>query len=184
MLSYKVATDAQFRRPIARYIVPVNYFLIPRHCSARPWAGTLTCWLLAGMLAPGIATAALGEDGSTIERDVAHLQAQRSIAQSSAYSVHELALPGGTRVREYLTPAQQIFAITWSGPSIPDLQQLLGSYFPRFQSAAKAVGRARRPILMQEPDLVIQSGGHPRAFSGVAYLPHLVPPGVRADQIQ
>jgi hypothetical protein len=158
---------------------------IPTHGSARSRAGTLTGCLLAGLLVPGIASAALGQDSSTVERDVTQLRAQRSIAQSSAFSVHELQLPGGTRVREYLTAAQQVFAVTWSGPSIPDLQQLLGTYFPRFeQSAARATGRGRQAIRVQESDLVIQSGGHSRAFFGMAYLPKSVPTGVRIDQIQ
>jgi len=155
-----------------------------RSAFSRP--GAVPGWLLACLLVPGVATATLGEDGSSVERDLAHLQAQRSVAQSSAFSVHELQLPGGTRVREYLTPRQQIFAITWSGPSIPDLQQLLGTYFPRYQQGAArvAAGRGRQPILMQESDLVIQTGGHPRAFFGAAYLPRLMPPGVSVNQLR
>jgi Protein of unknown function (DUF2844) len=154
------------------------------HRSARLRAGTVAGWLSASLLVPGTALAGLGDDGSMVDRDVVELRAQRAMAQSSAYSVHELTLPGGTTVREYLTPTQQVFAIAWNGPSIPDLHLLLGSYFPRFRSAAQAVGRARRPVIVQEPDLVIQSGGHPRAFSGVAYLPALIPSGVSPEQIR
>jgi hypothetical protein len=186
ILSYKVATDKLFFHPIASYIVMVmHYFSMPTLRSLAPRGGTLKVWVLASLLVPGIASATLGEDSATVERDAAGLQAQRRMAQSGAFSVHELQLPGGTRVREYLTPGQQIFAITWSGPSIPDLQQLLGTYFPRYQQgASRTPGRGRQPIMMHEPDLVIQTGGHPRAFSGVVYLPRLMPPGVSADQIQ
>jgi Protein of unknown function (DUF2844) len=27
-------------------------------------------------------------------------------------------------------------------------------------------------------------GGHPRAFAGMAYVPEMLPPGVRAEEIQ
>jgi len=141
--------------------------------------------LMVTMFAPGLALAALGQGGSSVESDRAQLQAQRNITQSNGYSVHELTLPGGTQVREYLSPSQQIFAVAWNGPSIPDLQQLLGAYFPRYQSAAARAARGlRRPVVLQEPDLVIQSGGHARAFSGAAYLPQKMPSGVGAEQIR
>ena len=141
-------------------------------------------WLLAAVAAPGIAFATLGQDGSTVDRDRVQLRAQRSVTQSAGYSVHELTLPGGTQVREYLTSTQQVFAVAWRGPSIPDLQQLLGDYFPRYSTAAKALGRARRPIAVEESDLVIHTGGHPRAFFGVAYLPQRMPAGMRAEDIR
>jgi hypothetical protein len=141
-------------------------------------------WLLALLLAPGVALAALGENSSTIERDVAQLRAQRSVATSSAYSVHELVLPGGTHVREYLTTTNQVFAVVWRGPIIPDLKQLLGSYFARYSAAVQAVGQARRPLDLQEPDLVIHTGGHMHAFFGVAYLPLRMPSGMRAEDIR
>ena len=141
--------------------------------------------LMVTMFAPGLALATLGQGGSSVESDRAQLQAQRNITQSNGYSVHELTLPGGTQVREYLSPSQQIFAVAWNGPSIPDLQQLLGTYFPRYQSAAARVAKGlRRPVVLQEPDLVIQSSGHARAFSGVAYLPQQMPSGMSTEQIR
>ena len=131
-----------------------------------------------------MALAALGEDSSTVERVVIQQRALRSVNSAGAYSVHELQLPGGTQVREYLTASNRVFAIAWSGPSIPDLQQLLGSYFPRYRSAAEAMGRSRRPAAVEDSDLVIRTGGHARAFFGVAYLPGQMPSGVRAEQIR
>jgi hypothetical protein len=140
--------------------------------------------MLAAILIPGIAGATLGQGGSTVDTDRVQLRAQRAITQSAAYSVHQLTLPGGTQVREYLDPSQKVFAVAWNGPSIPDLRQLLGSYFPRYQSATKAVGRARRGVAVDASDLVIHTGGHARAFFGVAYLPGQMPSGVTAEQIQ
>jgi hypothetical protein len=141
-------------------------------------------WLAALLLLPGLAFATLGQDATTIEKDRAHLQAQRAVTPSARYTVHELTLPGGTQVREYLNTTQQVFAVAWNGPNIPDLQQLLGSYSPRYTAAAKANGRARRPVIVEDSDLVIHTGGHPRAFFGVAYLPGRMPSGVTAEQIR
>jgi hypothetical protein len=149
----------------------------PRYLLTRTWA-------LAVLVAPGIAFATLGQDASTVEQDRVQMAAQRAVTQSTPYSVHELTLPGGTQVREYLSSTQQVFAIAWNGPTIPDLQQLLGSYFPRYSAAAKAVGRARRPVALEQSDLVIHTGGHARAFFGVAYLPVQLPSGVTAEQIR
>ncbi len=112
------------------------------------------------------------------------MRAQRSVTASTAYSVHELQLPGGTLVREYLTSANRVFAVAWKGPSIPDLQQLLGTYFPRYRVATEAIGRARRGVVVEHSDLVIHTGGHTRAFYGVAYLPTQMPSGVQPDQIR
>ena len=147
-------------------------------------AGLAARCLLAASLAPGLAFATLGEDGSTVDHDRAQMRAQRSVSQASTYSVHELQLPGGTQVREYMTAANQVFAVAWSGPSIPDLQQLLGTYFPRYQAAARALGRVRRPLAVEASDLVIRTGGHQRAFFGVAYLPTQMPAGVKEEQIR
>jgi hypothetical protein len=147
-------------------------------------AGVAARCLVTASLAPGLAFATLGEDGSTVDHDRVQMRAQRSVTQATAYSVHELQLPGGTQVREYMTAANRVFAVAWSGPSIPDLQQLLGTYFPRYQAAAQAQGRARKPLAVEASDLVIHVSGHQRAFFGVAYLPGQMPAEVRADQIR
>ncbi len=139
---------------------------------------------LAACLAPGLAGATLGEAGTTVDRDLVQLRAQRAITRAAAYTVHELQVGGGTAVREYVNGANQVFAITWTGPSIPDLQQLLGVHFARYSAAARSNGRARRPVSVRQADLVIQTAGRTRAFSGIAYLPPQVPPGMRIDEIR
>jgi hypothetical protein len=141
-------------------------------------------WLLASVLAPGISMAALGGDASTIEHEASQLKAAHSVRNTTAFSVHELQLAGGTQVRQYANSANQVFAVAWQGPSIPDLQQLLGTYFPRYSKAAQALGRMRRGAAVEDSDLVIRTGGHPRAFFGVAYLPAQIPQGVTLEEIR
>ena len=66
---------------------------------------------------------------------------------------------------------------------MPDLRQVLGSYFDRYVEAA-AQRKARGPVTIEQPGLVVQSSGHMRAFVGKAYIPEALPPGVSADSIQ
>jgi len=178
----------------------MTLYLHPKRGAARPHAlaATSVCWVLIATLAPAVASATLGQNSSTIQSDAVRLRAQvgaarpvaaksaasASAAAAPAYTVHELQLPGGGQVREYVTSSNVVFAVGWNGPSIPELQQLLGAYFPRVHAAAKAIGRLRRGVDIEDQDLVVRTGGHMRAFFGIAYLPAMLPPGVTAKEIQ
>jgi len=139
--------------------------------------------LLAAASLP--AMAALGGDASSVEKDVVHLKAAIRSTQKTNYAVHELTAPGST-VREYVTPTGKVFAVAWNGPVMPDLQQILGTYYTHFTTAAKnqRARGVRGPVSVNEPGVVIQSGGHMAAFRGKAYIPEMLPEGVHADAIQ
>lgn len=136
--------------------------------------------MFLAMAAPGFAE--LGGDEGSVQVDQARIQAMRYIAHGNAYSVHEMRTSPGTVVREYVSPAGKVFAVSWQGPAIPDLRQILGPYFSHLQ-AAQSTRRARGPIAIQEPGLVLYSGGHMRSFQGQAYIPDLLPQGVSAEVI-
>ena len=106
---------------------------------------------------------------------------------NGAYAVHEMRASSGTTVREYVSSSGRVFAVAWQGPSIPDLRQVLGTYFTPYVQAAQAAQKKRAghgPLLIQEPNLVAEVSGHPRAFVGRAYLPQLVPAGLQPDAIR
>jgi hypothetical protein len=110
-----------------------------------------------------------------------------SAAAAAAYSVTQTTLSTGTVVREYVSSAGTVFGIAWTGPVIPNLPQLLGSYFPQYDSARAAFKDAqpgRGPLNLATPGLVVRSGGHMGAFSGQAYLPQSLPAGVTAGDIR
>jgi hypothetical protein len=138
------------------------------------------------------AWASLGGDVSTIQADQAQMQGTRRImaAQSSAgqaYTVHEILTANGTVVREYAASSGMVFAVAWHGPWPPNMRQLLGSYSDQYMQALKAQSSARagrRPVVVEQPGLVVHMGGHPRAFAGKAYVPDMLPQGVRAEDIQ
>ena len=81
---------------------------------------------------------------------------------SSIHGSQELHQESGTVVKEFISPAGKVFAVSWSGPFIPDLRQLLGEYFDKFSQLAQTRARrpGRAPLMIEQDGLVVQSGGH------------------------
>ena len=139
--------------------------------------------LLVPLLAfPAMAT--LGGESASIQQDASHFKAQIRMTQKQAYVVHEMQTAGGATVREYVSSSGKVFGVAWEGPVIPDLQQVLGSYFARFQATAQSRRRIYGPLVIHEAGLVLESTGHMTAYRGTAYIPEMLPEGVHADAIQ
>jgi hypothetical protein len=144
----------------------------------------------ASLLLPMRASAALGGDVTTVEADRQQMKAKRAIQVNEKYSVHEITTPYGTVVREYVSPSGQVFGVAWRGPFLPDFSQILGTYFGEFAQAAKEVRRAQSrrshnaPLTIEQPDLIMHSAGHTRAYAGQAYVPGMMPQGVEAQEIR
>lgn len=104
-----------------------------------------------------------------------------------SYMIRETTLGNGTVVREYISTAGSVFGIAWSGPQMPDIASLLGSYFPQYVAglnARRAALGSRGPGIVDDSGLVVRSGGHMGAFSGQAWLPPALPAGVSGTDIQ
>ena len=131
------------------------------------------------------AGATLGGTAETIVSDQSKLHAKRAVLDRRDYTVHEITSADGTLVREYVTPAGKVFGVSWTGPTIPDLAQLLGTYNAEFQTAMRAKrGHRSSSAIVHNPDLVVESNGHMRAFHGRAYLNSMLPSGVTEDAVQ
>jgi Protein of unknown function (DUF2844) len=130
------------------------------------------------------AAASLGEDASSVAADGAQLHAKIDVASGYRFDVHRLQLPSGISVQEYVSPAGMVFAVSWHGPDIPDLQQILGRYFDTYVNALNNRDGVSGPGTVALPGLVVQSTGHMRAFSGRAYVPLMLPQGVAEKEIQ
>jgi uncharacterized protein DUF2844 len=128
----------------------------------------------------------LGEDVSSVNGDRIHANASLRVSQGQNYTVHELRSGTGTVIREYASASGKVFAVAWRGPYLPDMRQLLGSYFEEFQKAAQ--GQSRRgghgPLIIQQPGFVVELGGHMRSFAGRAYLPDEMPRDVQNGDIR
>jgi hypothetical protein len=132
--------------------------------------------------------ASLGGDAASVQADQVHMRGSLRTTTAENYSVREIQSANGTVVREYVSAEGQVFGIAWQAPFPPDLRQLLGSYFDQYKQAVNAQSAAsrmgRRPLTIQQPGLVVQMAGHPRAFAGRAYLPEQLPTNVKAEAIR
>ncbi len=150
--------------------------------TARSIANVKNCVFagaaLAAALSPCIAGAALGQPETSVTTDVAQLHGTSKVTERTGYRLHEIQLPSGTLVREFVGSDGKVFAVAWSGPTPPNLRQTLGQYFDNYVAAAKAKHSGHNHLQIQQADLVVQAGGHMRHFSGRAYLPQAVPAGV------
>jgi hypothetical protein len=140
-------------------------------------------WALAAQLClQSVALANLGGDAASVSSDRQMMQGRLKSTSMQQYTLHEITTGGGTLVREYETLQGKVFAVTWKGPVPPNLQQLFGSYYDQFQSAAAASAQAHpgmhRQLSIAQSDFVVQALGRMRAFRGKAYVPSLVPSGL------
>jgi Protein of unknown function (DUF2844) len=136
---------------------------------------------------PFPACASLGGDLSSVHDDQMKMQGTLRTTRNDSYNVHEIQGANGIVLREYVSLSGNVFGVAWQGHSHPDLRQVLGSNYDTFTQAVKAQ-RAQRhghgPLLIQEPGLVVQMGGHMRSLAGRAYLPQNLPAGVHAEVIR
>jgi len=77
-----------------------------------------------------------------------------------------------------------VFAVSWGGPSHPNLQQLLGNSYSTYQAAARAHRRGHHIVSINTPDLVASVLRLQRTSSGQIYVPALVPQGVAAASLR
>jgi hypothetical protein len=124
---------------------------------------------------------------TSVEDDRVQLQGSLAVVATPSHTLHEIQLPTGTVVREFVDAGGTVFAVAWHGPFVPNLRQLLGSYFPALAEAAQARrprGPGHRGLLLQTPEFVVEAGGHMRALFGRAYIPELVPAGMDRSQLR
>ena len=148
---------------------------------------SLTGIVLLMLALPVPALAALGGNVASVQEDQAQMKGTLKSTERMTYTVHEIKAGTGTVIREYASPAGEVFGVSWQGPFIPDMQQLLGSYFEAYSSAAqeqRTAHRGRAPLSIQQAGLVIESNGHMRSYSGRAYDPGKLPQGVSANDIR
>ena len=137
---------------------------------------------------PSIAFAALGGRVTSVDADRIRVEgALMRIVRNDTYALHEIRSASGTMIREYVNPTGMVFAVAWDGAWLPDLRQVLGDHFDRYQAVMQSRQRSRTgrgALLIDEPGLVVQMSGHPRAFKGRAYVPALLPAGLQLESIR
>jgi hypothetical protein len=132
------------------------------------------------------AHASLGSDANSVASDAEQLHGIVQPATLGQARVLEIVTDNGMHVREFLNQQGVVFALTWEGPVMPDLQQLLGAGFPAYSAALAAHERPglHRSVRVATAELVVESNGHLRAYAGRAYLPALLPAGVSLPDLR
>jgi hypothetical protein len=148
-----------------------------------------TCWGVLLMAVLGVAPAwgVLGEAEASVSADQQFVRGQikDEVEVHEGYRVHRIADSGGTVVREYVSAAGKVFGVSWQGPFIPNMQQLLGSYFAHLQEYAHAqTGRHGGPLIMHHSDFIFTNSGHMRWYHGRAYVPSLVPANISPEVVR
>jgi hypothetical protein len=143
--------------------------------------------LLIVLLLSPAAFASLGGNLDSLQADRSKMNASVRTSELRSYAVHEMTTPHGTVVREYVSSEGRVFGVAWQGPFIPDMRQLLGSYFSRFSAAAReqqATHVGRRFLVIRDANLVLETSGRMLSYSGRAFDPSLLPQGVTSDDIR
>jgi hypothetical protein len=137
------------------------------------------------LLWSGSVSADLGSALSSVQADTIALHGVVRTTTLVQYDVHEIDAAAGLTVREFVTRGGTVFALRWAGPVPPDLQLLLGRYFPAYAAGLAALKSPglKRSVRVADADLIVESGGHLRAYTGTAYLPALMPAGVTAADL-
>jgi hypothetical protein len=146
--------------------------------------GTALGIALLAQFASTPALAALGGDATSVEADRVKMKGELRVTSASGYAVHEIQTPSGTVVREYVSPNGKVFAVSWRGPTLPDLRQTLGTYFEQYKAAAAGPHPSHNHLAVEQPGLVVHSTGHMRAYFGQAYVPGLLPQNFSVDDIK
>ena len=145
--------------------------------------GIALATVVAGAVLP--AFAGLGGDAASVETDVVKMKGQARATPVAGYTMSEITLPSGTVVHEFVSAEGKVFAVSWKGMAVPDLSQTLGTYFAEYKAAATATPHASHHTLtVQQPDLVVRTGGHMRNWYGQAYVLSLLPPNFSLDDIK
>jgi len=150
------------------------------------WCISITTLVL--LVLPVRTTASLGGDVSSVQTDQVRVKAAlMRVTSSDRFTVHEMRAATGTTVREYVSSSGRVFGVAWQGPTLPDLRQVLGTYFDAYVQAAEAAQKkrlGRGPIRIEQSTFVVEQSGHPRAFVGRAYVPQFIPAGISIETIQ
>lgn len=130
------------------------------------------------------ASAGLGGNAASVLSDTEEFNGVTHLTVLQDYEIHEIGTDGGMLVREFLDRNGVVFAVTWNGPVVPDLRRLLGASFDAYVKSVTALKPGlRKDLRIASPELVVESGGHMRAYSGRAYLPALIPAGTSAADL-
>ena len=129
------------------------------------------------------ALAALGGDAASVDADRVNMKATVRITPFVDYEIHAIQTPAGTVIHEYVSSQGKVFAVTWRGPGLPALHQLLGNYSAQLAQAMPRNHYNHHHLRIETPDVVFQSDAYLRTRSGRAWVPALFPRSLSVKDI-
>ena len=138
---------------------------------------------LAAVCVPASALASLGGDATSIEADRASMKGTMRTTPFVDYDLREIRTPAGTVIHEYVSTQGKVFAVSWRGPGVPALDQLLGSYAAQLSQVVTGPHYNHHHLRLATPDVVMQSDAYLRSRSGRAWVPALFPRSVSVKDI-
>jgi hypothetical protein len=143
---------------------------------------TLICSMLVTCVsAPALA--ALGGDATSVEVDRAKMKGTLHSTPTVDYTVHEIQTPAGMVVHEYVSSGGKVFAVSWRGPGMPNLPQLLGDYSAQLAQARSGPHYNHHQLNVATADVVMQQSAHLHSFFGRAWVPALLPQNFSLNDI-
>jgi hypothetical protein len=145
------------------------------------------CFRIIALCASIVSGNAYAQLGSTIVEpsDPSHAAVMQH-TQNGQLSFQESTDANGISVRQYVSSAGNVYAVSWHGPAMPDVEALLGSYYARYRNSASTSqgGNGLHASRVSQGDLVVESGVRLREFIGRAWLTSAMPAGVMASDIE
>jgi len=153
----------------------------------QTWFRTTLAILLIQLTSVTSGWAALGQSVASVERDRAAMRGEGQTKPGKGYSVETITVAGMT-VKEYVSSAGIVFAVSWRGIGAPDLPLLFGSYIDEYREGLTALQnrkpRIRRPMVLRTAHMVVERAGHARSMWGRAFVPDLLPATISPEDIQ
>lgn len=152
----------------------------------RRWIGGIALTLMAPFT-----WAALGSNESSVAQDGQPLGVRVTghVARATPSNIHQQTIVdgNGVTITEYASQGV-VFALRWSGPTLPNYSVLLASYFPQYQqywrNQPMRSGQYRQPVILRQPRLVVHATGHMGSYQGSFYDPILAPLGLSLSALE
>lgn len=131
----------------------------------------------------GSCFASLSSTPSDTGRKAVVMSQKSASSAAASYKDIQKTLDSGTVVHEYVGNDGIVFAVSWVGPYLPDLKDILGPHFDTLV-AQSSKQRGHPQVAIHRKDVVIISTGHMGAFEGKAWIPSKLPAGFTANEVR
>lgn len=138
--------------------------------------------ILVSLIYPVSAHAVLGERSPSSQKIVS----RAARGTSTLVQSQSTAVDNALTIKEFVDSTGLVYAVRWQGSHPPDLNSLLGQYFPEYKMALVSTPfRApRRGVAATSNNLQIAQFGHPGALTGIIYLKNSLPSGIQPEDLK